>query len=418
MDKLIIQGGTQLNGTIYASGAKNSSLPIIFATILSDEEIIVHNTPQLNDVYTALRVLKSMGGDYILDGNNSIVINNSGLNNFVADYELVKTMRASILTLGPLLAKHKQAKVSLPGGCAIGARPVNLHIESLKKLGADISIEDGYIIATTDGLVGCDITLEQKSVTATENVILAATLADGITTINNAAKEPEVVDLVDFLNKIGAKISGAGTETITITGVKKLAGGEYSVCYDRIEIGTYLVAAAITSGKITIKNAKSQAVQIIIQKLIAAGCEVIQDENSITLDATQTKLKAVDITTGEFPEFPTDMQAQFCVLNAVAEGPSTITENIFENRFMHISELNRMGANLEINHNQVLANGSAKLSSAALMATDLRASASLVLAGLCANGATTIDRVYHLDRGYENIEEKLKKLGANIKRTK
>ena len=417
MDKLIINGGQPLEGTIYASGAKNSSLPIIFATILTSEEVVIENAPQLNDVFTALRVLKSMGGDYILDSNNSVVINNNQLNHFVAEYDLVKTMRAAILTLGPLLAKHKYAKVSLPGGCAIGARPVNLHIDSMRKLGAEIVIENGYIIASAQRLIGCEITLPKVSVTATENIILAAVLAEGTTTIHNAAKEPEVADLITFLNKMGANITRTDSNILTIHGVSSLGSATHSVCYDRIEIGTYLVAAAITGGNITIKHASIDSLEIVIEKLREAGCKITHTNDEIKLDARNITLKSVSINTGEYPDFPTDMQAQFCVLNAVATGKATITENIFENRFMHISELNRMGANLYIDGNTVISNEQSELTGANIMATDLRASASLVLAGLCATGTTTVDRVYHLDRGYEIIEEKLKKLGADIKRT-
>lgn len=417
MDKLTIEGGASLFGEISASGSKNAALPIIFATILSSEKIIVKNTPHLKDVATTLKILHFMGGDCILDGNNDLIIDNSNINNYAAEYELVKTMRASILTLGPLLAKYGAAKISLPGGCAIGARPVDLHIKALKELGANIEVKNGYIYATADKLVGTDIFFDKTSVTATENILMAATLAQGTTTIHNAAQEPEITDLICFLRKMGANIKGDGTTILTIKGVDRLHSAEYSVCYDRIEIGTYLVAAAITSGKITIKNIDYHSISSVVEKLKQANCKITNTSNSITLDATHTDLQSVNIKTDVFPGFPTDMQAQFSVLNAVAKGSNTITETIFENRFMHIPELNRMGADFTIDGNSVHSCGNKKLTGATLMATDLRASASLVLAGLCATGTTTIERIYHLDRGYEMIEEKLKLLGATIKRT-
>jgi UDP-N-acetylglucosamine 1-carboxyvinyltransferase len=415
MDKLIIQGGNKISGTFIPSGSKNSALPIIFASIATSEKITLKNTPHLADVSTAIRVVKSLGGvDF--QGSDKIIFDNSNITNTEVDYELVKTMRASILTLGPLLARFGKAKVSLPGGCAIGARPVDLHLEAFKKLGANIEVKNGYIYANTDKLIGCEIDFPKESVTATENIMIAATLANGTTTIKNAAKEPEVSDLANFLNTIGAKISGIGTNTLTIKGVEKLSGGEYFVCYDRIEIGTYLVAAAITGGKITIKKFNKKSSQIVIDKLIESGCKITYEKDNITLDATGVNLKAIDISTGVFPDFPTDMQAQFSVLNAVANGVGSITETIFENRFMHIPELSRMGADFKIDGNTITSNGVKNLTGASLMATDLRASASLVLAGLVATGETVIDRVYHLDRGYELIEEKLNKLGAKIKR--
>jgi UDP-N-acetylglucosamine 1-carboxyvinyltransferase len=415
MDKLIIKGGNTIGGVFTPSGSKNSALPIIFASIASSERITLKNTPYLADISTARQVLRSLGGKDF-QTTDSLIFDNSELQHTEVDYNLVKTMRASILTLGPLLARFGKAKVSLPGGCAIGARPVNLHLDAFKQLGATIEVRNGYIYAQTAKLKGCEIRFPKESVTATENIMIAATLADGVTTIHNAAKEPEISDLANFLNTIGAKISGIGTSTLHIEGVTKLGGGEYFVCYDRIEAGTYLIAAAITGGKLTINKFNKQSSQAVLDALTQAGCNIIYNTDSITLDATNNPLNAVDITTGVFPEFPTDMQAQFSVLNAIANGKGSITETIFENRFMHIPELSRMGADFQIDGNTITSYGVTQLTGASLMATDLRASASLVLAGLVAQGETVIDRVYHLDRGYENIEEKLGKLGANIKR--
>lgn len=416
MYKLVIKGGKPLHGTIKSAGSKNSSLPILFASILADSPITLHNTPHLSDISTTLRLLMSMGSEFVLESNSSLFVDSSKLTNLIADYSLVKTMRASILVLGPMLAKYGQAKVSLPGGCAIGTRPVDLHLKALEKLGATIRVENGYIYAKTEGLVGTDIHFDQITVTATENVIIAATLAKGTTTINNAAQEPEVSDLCYCLNKMGAKITGIGTSIITIQGVKNIHGVEYSVCSDRIEVGTYLVAAAITGGSITIKDTEPRAMHAVLEKLSEAGADIKIEDKSITLDMHGQRPKAVNIKTNTYPNFPTDMQAQFTALNAVANGHSSITENIFENRFMHIPELMRMGAKLTLEGNTALCKGVKSLTGANLMATDLRASASLVLAGLAAKGTTTIERVYHLDRGYETIEEKLKSLGAQIER--
>ncbi|SSC09006.1 UDP-N-acetylglucosamine 1-carboxyvinyltransferase [bacterium endosymbiont of Bathymodiolus sp. 5 South] len=416
MYKLVIQGGKPLQGTIKASGSKNSSLPILFASILADGPITLNNTPQLSDISTTLRLLMSMGADFILESNSSLFVDSSKLNNLVADYNLVKTMRASILVLGPMLTKYGEAKVSLPGGCAIGTRPVNLHLKALEELGASISVGNGYIYAKTDGLIGANIHFDQVTVTATENVIMAATLAKGTSIINNAAQEPEVSDLCYFLNKMGAKISGIGTSIITVEGVSKLNSIEYSVCSDRIEVGTYLIAAAITGGSITVKNANPQTMRSVLGKLIEIGADIKTEKESISLNMKGKRPKAVSIKTGTYPNFPTDMQAQFTALNTIAKGHSSITENIFENRFMHIPELMRMGADLTLEGNTVVCKGVKSLTGAHLMATDLRASASLVLAGLAAKGTTTIERVYHLDRGYETIEEKLKSLGADIER--
>lgn len=416
MYKLTIQGGTALKGTIKAAGSKNSSLPILFSSILADGPLTLNNTPHLSDISTTIRLLMDMGGEFILESNGALFIDSSKLTNLVADYNLVKTMRASILILGPMLAKYGEAKVSLPGGCAIGSRPVNLHLQALKELGATIEVKNGYIFAKAKKLVGKNIYFDQVSVTATENIVMAATLAEGTTILHNSAKEPEIYDLCTCLNKMGAKISGIGTSTLTIEGVKHLNGTQHSVCPDRIEVGTYLVAAAITKGSITINNAKAESMKSILDKLTEAGAEITVTNNSITLDMKGKNPKAVNIDTNTYPNFPTDMQAQFTALNSIADGFCSITENIFENRFMHVPELMRMGADLTLEGNTVVCKGVKSLTGAHLTASDLRASASLVLAGLVAKGETTIDRVYHLDRGYETIEEKLRLLGAQIKR--
>ena len=416
MYKLVIQGENTLHGTVKTAGSKNSSLPILFASILADEPITLTNTPHLSDISTALRLLMGMGSEFILESDGSLFIDSSNLTNLNADYDLVKTMRASILALGPMLAKYGKAKISLPGGCAIGTRPVNLHLKALTQLGAKIKVKNGYIYAQARSLVGTKIHFDQITVTATENLIMAATLAKGTTTIHNAAQEPEVSDLCLCLNKMGAKISGISTSILTIEGVKNLNGVRYAVCPDRIEAATYLVAAAITGGSITVKNIRHQSMQAVLEKLMETGAEITTKSNSITLDMQGKRPKAVNIKTSTYPNFPTDMQAQFTALNTIADGYSSITENIFENRFMHIPELARMGADLTLEGNTVLCKGVKSLTGAHLMATDLRASASLVLAGLAAKGSTTIERVYHLDRGYETIEEKLKLLGAQIER--
>ncbi len=416
MYKLIIKGGQPLNGVINAAGSKNSALPILFASILADSPLTLKNTPFLSDVSTTLRLLMDMGSEFVLESDGSIFVDSSKLSNLVADYQLVKTMRASILSLGPTLAKYGEAKISLPGGCAIGSRPVNLHLKALSELGADIKVENGYIYAQADRLVGATIDFDQVTVTATENIIMAATLAKGVTTINNAAQEPEITDLIRCLIKMGAKISGEGTSTITINGVEQLSGTTYEVCPDRIEVGTYLVAAAITRGSITINKSDPKDLRVVLEKLAESGANISTSKNTITLDMEGKKPKSVNIKTSAYPNFPTDMQAQFTALNSIADSSSTITETIFENRFMHIPELSRMGADLSLEGNTVVCRGVKSLTGAKLMATDLRASASLVLAGLAAKGTTTIDRVYHLDRGYETIEEKLKLLGANIER--
>ncbi|MDC0904090.1 UDP-N-acetylglucosamine 1-carboxyvinyltransferase [Candidatus Thioglobus sp.] len=416
MYKLVIKGGTPLNGTVKIAGSKNAALPILFASILADGPINLKSTPHLSDVSTTLRLLMDMGAEFILESDNSLYVDSSKLTKFTGEYDLVKTMRASILALGPMLARYKEAKISLPGGCAIGTRPVNLHLKALEDLGAKIHVKNGYIYATTNQLIGTDIHFEQVSVTATENILMAATLAKGLTTIHNAAQEPEIIDLVNCLIKMGAKITGAGTSIISIEGVSGLSGTSHSVCPDRIEAGTYLIAAAITGGKVTLKNVCHQSMQSVLDKLKETGAEIDYSDKTITLDMKGKRPKAVNIKTSVYPNFPTDMQAQFCALNCIAEGQSAITETIFENRFMHIPELSRMGADLTLEGNTVICKGVKLLSGANLMATDLRASASLVLAGLAATGTTSIERVYHLDRGYETIEEKLKLLGAQIER--
>ena len=416
MYKLVIQGGTPLNGKIKTSGSKNATLPIFFASILADGPLKLSNTPQLSDVSTTLRLLMDMGSNFVLEEDGSIFIDSSTLTSLKADYTLVKTMRASILTLGPMLAKYKKAKISLPGGCAIGTRPVNLHLDALKKMGAKIEVKNGYIYASAKELIGTQINFDLISVTATENIIMAATLAKGITTINNAAQEPEVTDLICCLKNMGAKISGENTSTLIIEGVDHLSDTSYKICPDRIEAGTYLVAAAITGGSITVNNIEPDFMRSVIGKLIETGADIQTNKDSIKLNMKGRRPQAVNIRTSAYPNFPTDMQAQFMALNSIAEGSSTITETIFENRFMHVPELSRMGANLKLEGNTVVCKGVKSLTGANLMATDLRASASLVLAGLAAKGATTIERVYHLDRGYEMIEEKFKMLGADIQR--
>ncbi len=416
MFKLVIRGGNSLNGNIKTSGSKNATLPILFSSILADEPLKLANTPQLSDVSTTLRLLMDMGANFVLEEDGSILIDSSNLDNLEAGYSLVKTMRASILTLGPMLAKYKKAKVSLPGGCAIGTRPVDLHLNALEKMGAKIELKNGYIYASTKELKGAQINFDLISVTATENIIMAATLANGITTISNAAQEPEVTDLIYCLNQMGAKITGENSSTLIIEGVDRLSGTVYKICPDRIEAGTYLVAAAITGGCITVNGIEPDSMRSVIGKLIETGADIKTNKNSVKLDMKGRRPQAVNIRTSAYPNFPTDMQAQFVALNSIAKGSSTITETIFENRFMHVPEINRMGANLKLEGNTVVCKGVKSLKGANLMATDLRASASLVLAGLAAEGSTTIERVYHLDRGYEMIEEKFKMLGADIDR--
>jgi len=414
LEKLLIKGGKSLLGEIDCSGAKNAALPVIAGSILSSDDITLKNLPYLQDITTMFELIGSMGADISLDEKMNFKLNTSNLSNLEARYELVKTMRASILVLGSMVAKYGYAKIALPGGCAIGSRPVNYHLNALEKLGAEISLNNGYIEAKAKKLIGASIEFEGVTVTGTENLMMAASLADGLTVLTNVAKEPEISDLADFLNSMGAKISGAGTDEIRIEGVEELTGTTFKIPADRIEAGTYLVAAAITNGKITIKKIDSARMGSIIETLQKAGAEVCLNENSISLDMTKNTIKPVDIVTAPFPGFPTDMQAQFTVLNCIGNGESSVKETIFENRFMHVQELNRMGTDITINGTTALINGVDSISGAQVMATDLRASASLILAGLIAKGETIVDRIYHIDRGYERIEEKLSNLGAEI----
>jgi len=416
MDKLIITGGAKISGDVPISGAKNAALPILAATLLADGPMLVCNVPHLQDVTTTMELLGAMGVQLVVDERLNIEADPTSIKSFYAPYELVKTMRASILVLGPLLAKYGRAEVSLPGGCAIGSRPVNLHVHGLQQMGAEIDIEDGYIKAKAKRLKGANILMDIVSVTGTENLMMAAALAEGTTVIENAAREPEVVDLADCLNKMGARVQGAGTSTLIIEGVDSLHGIEYTVLPDRIESGTYLIAGAITGGNVKIKNTRPDMLDAVLVKLEEAGAHIEVGEDWISLDMKGNRPKAVDIHTAPYPAFPTDMQAQFCALNAVAEGTSTITETIFENRFMHVQELQRMGANMRVEGNTVLIKGVEKLKAAPVMATDLRASAGLVLAGLVAKGDTQVQRIYHIDRGYERIEEKLQQIGGIIRR--
>ncbi|MBW5802724.1 UDP-N-acetylglucosamine 1-carboxyvinyltransferase [Coxiella endosymbiont of Ornithodoros amblus] len=417
MDKLIIVGGVALNGSIRISGAKNAVLPILAATLLIEEPVLLSNIPHLNDVTTMIELLGRMGAQITIDERMSIEIDCSQIQNVHASYELVKTMRASILVLGPLLSRFGKAEVSLPGGCAIGSRPVDVHIDGMRALGADIELVDGFIHATVEGrLKGAELNLGKITVTGTENLIMAATLAEGQTIIHNAACEPEAQDLANFLNKMGARISGAGTDTIVIDGVDRLSGGNYSILPDRIEAGTYLVAAAMTRGHVRIKDVLPKTLGAVLEKLHEAGAHVKIGGNWVDLDMQGRRAKAVDIVTAPYPEMPTDMQAQFMALNVVAEGQAVITETVFENRFMHVHELQRMGADIKLQGSKALIRGKEKLTGAPVMATDLRASAGLVLAGLMARGNTIVDRIYHIDRGYECIEEKLAQLGAEIRR--
>ena len=416
MDKLIIQGGRPLTGEIAISGAKNAALPILAATLLTEECVTISNVPHLHDITTTIELLGRMGAQITVDERMRIEIRNAGLHNFFAPYELVRTMRASILVLGPLLARYGQAEVSLPGGCAIGSRPINLHLRGLAAMGADISVEGGYIRARARRLKGAHIALDIVTVTGTENLMMAAALAEGRTIIDNAACEPEVTDLACCLNRMGARISGAGSDRIEIEGVESLHGTDYAILPDRIETGTYLVAAAITQGRIRLKNTRADLLESVLAKLTEAGARITAEANAITLDMNGQKPVAIDIHTSPFPGFPTDMQAQFTAMNCVAEGAGAITEAVFENRFMHVHELQRMGADLKLEGNTTITRGVERLTAAPVMATDLRASASLVLAGLVARGETIVDRIYHIDRGYETIEEKLAQLGADIRR--
>lgn len=419
MDKLVITKSPPLSGSVTISGAKNAALPLLISSLLADSTCSFQNVPALRDISTTLLLLKDFGASINQVDKNHVEIDASNLNSVTASYDLVRTMRASILVLGPLLAKHGKANVSLPGGCAIGARPVNLHLAGLEKMGAKIEVDEGYIRAEVDGrLKGARIFMDIVSVGATENLMMAATLADGDTILENAAREPEIVDLANCLNSMGAKITGAGTDSVKITGVKILQGCNYSVLPDRIETGTFLVAAAVSGGSVRCENAEPSTLEAVISKLEQVGAKITIGEDWIELDMQGELPKAVNLKTAPHPGFPTDMQAQFMTLNAVAQGSGVITETIFENRFMHVPELQRMGAEIELEGNSALSKGNSKLKGAQVMATDLRASASLVIAGLVAEGETIVNRIYHLDRGYEAIEHKLGGLGANIKRVK
>ncbi|MEX0901032.1 MAG: UDP-N-acetylglucosamine 1-carboxyvinyltransferase [Gammaproteobacteria bacterium] len=416
MDKLIITGGTPLEGEVRISGAKNATLPILAATLLADGPVTVGNVPHLHDVTTTIELLGRMGVGVTINDRLGVEVDPREIREFYAPYELVKTMRASILVLGPLVARFGSADVSLPGGCAIGARPVNLHIQGLQKMGADVRVEGGYIRAKASRLHGAHIVMDLVSVTGTENLMMAAALADGTTIIENAAREPEVVDLADCLNQMGANVRGAGTDTLEIVGVESLNGTEYRVMPDRIETGTYLVAGAITGGHVRVRDTRPDLLEAVLVKLREAGAAIETGDDWIELDMRGKRPRAVNIRTAPYPGFPTDMQAQFCALNAVATGTATIVETVFENRFMHALEMQRLGADIQIDGHNALIRGVDALTAAPVMATDLRASASLVLAGLVANGETTVERIYHIDRGYERIEEKLAQLGARIRR--
>lgn len=418
MDKLIITGGRPLDGEVRISGAKNSSLPILAATLLAETPMVVGNVPHLHDVTSLIELIGRMGVEVVIGDRMRVEINSSTIKDFTAPYELVKKMRASILVLGPLVARFGQAVVSLPGGCAIGARPVDLHLRGLTAMGADIEVKNGYVHATTHGkrLKGTRFVFDVVTVTGTENLLMAATLAEGTTILENAAREPEIVDLAECLVRMGADIEGAGTDKIVVRGVKALHGAEHQVIADRIETGTYLVAAAATGGRIHVRDARPDTLDAVLDKLTEAGAHISTTADAITLDMKGNRPRAVSVRTAPYPAFPTDMQAQFCALNAVAEGTSTIVETVFENRFMHILEMQRMGADFTIEGHTVVCRGVPRLSAAPVMATDLRASASLVIAALVADGDTMIDRIYHIDRGYERIEEKFQALGAQVRR--
>ena len=416
MDKLVITGGKRLEGEVTISGAKNAALPILAATLLASEPVTVRNVPHLKDVTTTITLLQSMGAIVTFDDKLNVEVDANALTEYRAPYELVKTMRASILVLGPLLSRFGRADVSLPGGCAIGARPVNLHVEGLQAMGADVTVENGYIRARARRLKGAHVVFDTVTVTGTENLLMAAALAKGETVLENAAREPEVVDLAAFLVQMGAKINGAGSSTIRIQGVKSLSKANYAVLPDRIETGTYLVAAAMTGGAVRLKNTDPEYVDAVLIKLGEAGADIGTGPGWIELDMGGRRPKAVNIRTMPYPAFPTDMQAQFCAMNSVARGVGTVTETVFENRFQHVLELQRMGADIRIEGNTAVCKGVKRLTAAPVMATDLRASAGLVLAGLAAEGETVVDRIYHVDRGYERIEEKLRQLGASIRR--
>lgn len=416
MNKLIIRGGVPLHGDIRISGAKNAVLPIMAAGLLCETPCTIENVPHLQDVTTMMELLGGMGVSLTISDKMSVEIDTSTIEKLVAPYDLVCTMRASILVLGPMLARFGQAKVSLPGGCAIGSRPVDIHLHGLMALGAQIKVENGYIDAKADRLIGTRIVMDQVTVTGTENLMMAAVFAEGETVLENAAREPEVIDLANFLVRMGAEISGAGTDVITIRGVKSLQGVRYRVLPDRIETGTYLVAAAMTGGKIRVRDTDPRLLDAVLSKLVEAGADITSGDDWIELDMNGRRPKAVNVRTAPHPGFPTDMQAQFLALNCIAEGTATVIETIFENRFMHVQELLRIGADIHVEGNTAVVRGLPKLTGAQMMATDLRASASLILAGLVSDGETTINRIYHIDRGYESIEEKLSKLGAHIQR--
>jgi len=416
MDKLIITGGRPLRGEVRISGAKNAALPILAATLLADSPMLIGNIPHLRDITTTMELLGRMGVDLTVDETMQVEVDATRIENPFAPYELVKTMRASILVLGPLLARCGQADVSLPGGCAIGSRPVDLHIEGLRAMGAEISVDSGYIKARAQRLKGVRLVLDMVTVTGTENLMMAAALAEGTTLIENAAREPEVVDLANCLNAMGARVRGAGSTTIEIEGVKSLHGTTYNVLPDRIETGTFLVAGALSGGRVHVRDTDPRQLDAVLQKLREAGAEIDVLDDAITLDMQGRRPRAVNVHTAPFPAFPTDMQAQFTAMNSVAEGVGTITETVFENRFMHVQELQRMGAQIKLEGNTAICEGVPRLTGAPVMATDLRASASLVLAGLVADGETVVDRIYHVDRGYQNIEDKFAGLGAQIRR--
>jgi len=418
VDKLIINGGKPLFGDVTISGAKNAALPIMAATLLATDNVTISNVPHLKDVTTMMELLGQLGAKLVVDEKMNVQVDSNHVNDLVAPYELVKTMRASILVLGPMLARFGQADVSLPGGCAIGTRPVDLHLKALKAMGADITVKNGFIKARCKSgrLQGKTLVFDTVTVTGTENIMMAAALAEGKTIIKNAAREPEVVDLANFLIQMGARITGAGTHTIEVEGVESLGGGAYSVMPDRIEAGTYLAAGALTRGQVTVRRVKPDNLLSMLCKFEEAGAAITLGEDWVSLDMHGLRPQAVDISTAPYPAFPTDMQAQFMALNTIAEGSSSVIENIFENRFMHVQELQRMGAKIRLNGNTAMVTGVEKLTGAPVMATDLRASASLILAGLAAEGETIVERIYHVDRGYERIEEKLSILGADIKR--
>ena len=416
MDKLAIQGGARLSGTVKISGAKNAALPILAGSLLASRPVTVANVPHLKDVTTMLSLLQTMGAEVTVDDRLGVEIDASKVDRREAPYELVKTMRASILVLGPLVARFGEADVSLPGGCAIGARPVNLHVAGLQAMGADVTVDGGFIKARADRLRGAHIVFDTVTVTGTENLLMAAALADGETVLENAAREPEVTDLANFLVAMGAKIEGAGSSTIVVQGVESLGGANYSVLPDRIETGTYLVAAAMTGGKVRVVDTAPETLEAVLIKLAEAGAAIDAGDDWIEIDMHGGRPKAIDIRTAPYPAFPTDMQAQFCAMNAVADGVGTITETIFENRFQHVLEMQRMGADIRLEGHTAICTGVEQLNAAPVMATDLRASAGLVLAGLAADGTTLVDRIYHVDRGYERIEEKMRQLGASIQR--